>query len=57
MNLATAEPVWGDTATAEIDRLGRALLELEYTLIPHGLHVVGEPPIRSSGRRCWTPPA
>ena len=44
VNLATAEPVWGDTATAEIDRLGRALLELEYTLIPHGLHVVGEPP-------------
>ena len=25
-------------------RCGRALLELEYTLIPHGLHVVGEPP-------------
>jgi magnesium chelatase subunit H len=24
--------------------LGGALLELEYTLIPHGLHVVGEPP-------------
>ena len=24
--------------------LGRALLELEYTLIPHGLHVIGEPP-------------
>ena len=44
VNLATAEPVWGDTATAEIDKLGRALLELEYTLIPHGLHVVGEPP-------------
>ncbi|MFZ4405766.1 MAG: magnesium chelatase subunit H [Paracraurococcus sp.] len=44
VNLATSEPVWGDTAVAEIDKLGRALLELEYTLIPHGLHVVGEPP-------------
>ena len=28
----------------DIDALGAALLELEYTLIPHGLHVVGEPP-------------
>ena len=44
VNLATAEPVWGDTAPAQIDKLGVALLELEYTLIPHGLHVVGEPP-------------
>ncbi len=44
VNLAAAEPVWGDTAAAEIQRLGRALLELEYTLIPHGLHVVGLPP-------------
>ena len=30
---------------AEIERLGcAALLELEYALIPHGLHVIGEPP-------------
>jgi magnesium chelatase subunit H len=43
VDLATAEPVWDD-ATAAIDRLGRSLLELEYSLIPHGLHVVGEPP-------------
>jgi magnesium chelatase subunit H len=43
VDLATAEPVWADPA-AEIDRLGRELLELEYTLIPHGLHVVGKPP-------------
>ena len=28
---------------AEIARLQDAILELEYTLIPHGLHVVGEP--------------
>ena len=31
-------------AAAEIEQLGAALLELEYTLIPHGLHVIGEPP-------------
>jgi magnesium chelatase subunit H len=43
VNLATAEPVWDDPV-ATIHALGRALLELEYTLIPHGLHVVGEPP-------------
>ena len=44
VNLATTEPVWGDTADAAIVALTRALLELEYTLIPHGLHIVGEPP-------------
>jgi magnesium chelatase subunit H len=44
VNLATADPVWGDEAVARIDKLGRDLLELEYTLIPHGLHIVGEPP-------------
>ncbi len=44
VDLAAAEPAWNATAEAEIATLGRALLELEYTLIPHGLHVVGEPP-------------
>ena len=34
----------GRDAADEIARLGAAILELEYTLIPHGLHVVGEPP-------------
>lgn len=43
VDLAPAEPVWADPA-AEVARLGTALLDLEYTLIPHGLHVVGEPP-------------
>ncbi len=43
VELAQAEPAWTDAA-AEVARLGAALLELEYTLIPHGLHVVGEPP-------------
>ena len=33
-----------------IAQLGRAVLELEYTLIPHGLHVVGERPRRGARR-------
>lgn len=44
LELASAEPAWGDNAMARIARLGDAVLELEYTLIPHGLHVVGRPP-------------
>ena len=44
VDLAAAEPVWGEGAEAEIARLGDALLELEYTLIPQGLHIIGEPP-------------
>jgi magnesium chelatase subunit H len=44
VDLAAAEPVWRGDATTEIERLAAALLELEYTLIPHGLHVVGQPP-------------
>ena len=43
VELAAPDPAWADPA-AEIDRLGAALLELEYTLIPHGLHVIGQPP-------------
>ncbi len=44
VDLAAAEPAWGADADARIERLGRELLELEYALIPHGLHVIGEPP-------------
>ena len=43
VDLAPATPDFA-SLPAEIDRLGAALLELEYTLIPHGLHVIGEPP-------------
>jgi len=42
VDLSPAEPAWGE-AEAEIARIGRAVLDLEYTLIPHGLHVVGAP--------------
>ncbi len=44
LELAMPEPAWADAAEAEIAKLGAAVLELEYTLIPSGLHVVGEPP-------------
>ena len=42
LELAVAEPAWTDAA-AEINRLTGAVLDLEYTLIPHGLHVIGKP--------------
>jgi magnesium chelatase subunit H len=41
VDLATVDPPWGNTAAQRIKDLGAAILELEYTLIPHGLHVVG----------------
>jgi len=45
VDLAPAEPAW-DLATADaiIRDLGAQILALEYTLIPHGLHVVGIAP-------------
>jgi magnesium chelatase subunit H len=39
---AVAVDLATDETAPEIDGLSAALLELEYTLIPHGLHVVGE---------------
>jgi magnesium chelatase subunit H len=52
VDLAPAEPAWGPAAVDEIARLGSAILELEYALIPHGLHVVGQPP--AAGERAET---
>ena len=43
LDLAAAEPFWTGDVEARIVVLNEAILELEYTLIPHGLHVVGEP--------------
>jgi magnesium chelatase subunit H len=43
LDLAAEQPAWADQAAASIGKLSEAVLELEYTLIPHGLHVVGEP--------------
>ena len=43
VELAPAEPAWGaDEVDAQVAVLRERLLELEYTLIPVGLHVVGE---------------
>ena len=44
IDLANAEPAWGIQAVAKIEKLNESVLELEYTLIPHGLHVVGAKP-------------
>jgi len=44
LELATSEPVWDGDSEAVIMTLNEKLLELEYTLIPHGLHVVGRAP-------------
>jgi magnesium chelatase subunit H len=44
LELAALEPAWGDAADLPIAKLNAAVLELEYTLIPHGLHVVGRAP-------------
>ncbi|MGJ5150427.1 magnesium chelatase subunit H [Bradyrhizobium sp. SZCCHNS3052] len=44
VDLAAAEPLWGDERDASIGALSASVLELEYSLIPHGLHIVGAPP-------------
>ncbi len=48
LNLADADPVWdasqGGDADAKVALLAEQMLELEYTLIPHGLHVAGRAP-------------
>jgi magnesium chelatase subunit H len=44
VDLASPEPAWGAAADSRIARLAQQILELEYTLIPHGLHVVGQAP-------------
>jgi magnesium chelatase subunit H len=43
VDLAEAAPDWGAAAAERIAKLGEAVLEIEYALIPHGLHIVGEP--------------
>jgi len=46
LDLVPAEPVWdpvtmGDDLDRVVLRMGQEMLELEYTLIPYGLHVAG----------------
>jgi len=47
LNLCDAEPPWNvdaaGCADARVMQLTEQMLELEYTLIPHGLHVTGRP--------------
>jgi len=46
VDLAPAEPVWrfDDAAQGRVEKLAAQMLEMEYSLIPQGLHVVGEEP-------------
>jgi magnesium chelatase subunit H len=44
LELGDAEPAWDHEADERVSELTKAVLELEYTLIPHGLHVVGRAP-------------
>ena len=44
LDLVDAEPAWGEYADGAIARLADKLLEVEYTLIPYGLHIVGTAP-------------
>ena len=43
VDLCPAEPAWDDPET-ECSAMAGRILELEYALIPHGLHVVGRAP-------------
>ena len=43
VDLATASPSWADPET-EAGKLSAQILQLEYELIPHGLHIVGRVP-------------
>jgi len=44
LDLCEAEPAWGEAAQARLNKLNEEVLELAYTLIPYGLHVVGQVP-------------
>jgi len=50
VELARPEPQWGSETPLQIAALIPKLLELEYTLIPSGLHVVGVPPVEAERR-------
>ncbi len=43
LDLASPEPPWNGDADVRIAQVSEAMAELEHTLIPYGLHVVGEP--------------
>jgi magnesium chelatase subunit H len=43
LDLAVTDPPWSGSGGKEVEKLARELAELEQTLIPCGLHVLGEP--------------
>jgi magnesium chelatase subunit H len=43
LELAASEPPWRGTTDSEVQQLVRDMAELEQTLIPCGLHVLGQP--------------
>jgi magnesium chelatase subunit H len=43
LDLVDASPAWGAETETRIRQLNDAVLEVEYSLIPYGLHVVGKP--------------
>ncbi|MTH98797.1 magnesium chelatase subunit H [Roseibium sp. RKSG952] len=44
LDLVPEEVVWSDDAESGIEKLAADLAEFEAALIPHGLHVAGQPP-------------
>lgn len=44
LDLCASSPAWATAAEFRIARLADQVLELEYTLIPYGLHIVGKVP-------------
>ncbi|XBQ16993.1 MAG: magnesium chelatase subunit H [Oceanicaulis sp.] len=54
LDLAEAEPVWTGRDSVHIEMLRQDLAELEATLIPHGLHVLGEIPDTDARRDLHT---
>lgn len=50
LDLAKPEPLWTGADAAHIDTLRDTLTELESTLIPNGLHILGEVPDNAARR-------
>jgi len=50
VELCASDADWSPDAAAQIEALTSKVLELEYTLIPQGLHILGVPPSRQA--RC-----
>ena len=51
LDMAPAEPAWGETAAVEVPKVHQAVRECEEALIPFGLHVVGRAPSEEERRQ------